>query len=107
MWTAITTAELRYGVDRLPDGRRKADLAERLRRIIDEGFAGRVLAFDDEAASHYAVVVMSRERRGLHMTLADAQIAAICRSRTHATRRVSWSFARSSATRSTRTAACR
>ena len=61
--------------------RRKSDLAERLHRIIDEGFAGRVLAYDDDAAGHYAVVVTSRERRGLHMTMADAQIAAICRSR--------------------------
>jgi predicted nucleic acid-binding protein len=79
--TAITVAELAYGVQRLPDGKRRSDLAERLRRILAEGFAGRILPFDDEAAACYPQVVVSRERRGLSTTMADAQIAAICRSR--------------------------
>jgi toxin FitB len=79
--TAVTTAELHYGVERLPDGRRRSDLAERLRRIFVEAFAGRILAFDAAAATHYAEVVLARERRGLVITTADAQIAAICRSR--------------------------
>lgn len=79
--TAVTVAELRYGVQRLPDGQRRSDLAERLRRILAEGFAGRILPFDDDAAAEYAHVVVSREQRGLRTTMADAQIAAICRHR--------------------------
>jgi len=79
--TAITAAELRYGVARLPDGHRKSDLANRVHRIIEDGFAGRVLAFDGEAAVHYVDAVLARERRGLRVTIADAQIAAICRCR--------------------------
>src|SRR5262245_39454826 len=77
--TAITTAELRYGVVRPPDGRRKTDLADRLQRTIEEDFAGRILAFDDNAAAQYANIVTDRERRGQAISMADAQIAAICR----------------------------
>jgi toxin FitB len=77
--TAVTTAELRYGVARLPNGRRKADLADRVRRTIEEDFADRILPFDDEAASHYADIVVDREQRGMAISMADAQIAAICR----------------------------
>jgi predicted nucleic acid-binding protein len=77
--TAVTTAELRYGIARLPDGRRKTDLADRLQRTIAEDFASRILSFDDNAAALYADVVMGRERRGLPISMADAQIAAICR----------------------------
>jgi predicted nucleic acid-binding protein len=76
--TAITAAELRYGVARLADGRRRTDLAERVRRLTRERFARRVLPFDDEAASHYAEVVASREARGMPIGVADVQIAAIC-----------------------------
>jgi toxin FitB len=79
--TAITTAELRYGLGRLPDGRRKADLADRVERTLAEDFGDRILAFDDEAAAHYADLVVDRERRGLPITMADGQIAAICRQR--------------------------
>jgi predicted nucleic acid-binding protein len=78
--TAVNTAELRYGVARLPDGRRKSSLADRVQRTIDEDFPGRILPFDDEAATHYAHIVVERERRGLSISMADAQIAAICRS---------------------------
>lgn len=76
--TAITTAELRYGAARLPDGQRKTELAERVRLLTKERFAHRILPFDDEAASHYAQVVASREKRGKPIGMADAQIAAIC-----------------------------
>ncbi|WP_250289864.1 type II toxin-antitoxin system VapC family toxin [Frankia sp. CiP1_Cm_nod1] len=78
--TAVTLAELRYGIARLPEGRRRTDLADRLRRAVEAGFTGRVLPFDDDAAAHYADIVVGRERQGLSIAMADAQIAAICRS---------------------------
>jgi predicted nucleic acid-binding protein len=78
--TAITTAELRYGVARLPEGSRRTDLADRVARMIEDDFAGRVLPFDDDAAAHFADVAAARERAGRRVTTADTQIAAICRS---------------------------
>lgn len=77
--TAITAAELLYGVARLPAGRRKKQLSEAIRGLIEEDFDGRVEAFDATAATHYAALVSDRETVGRPISVADAQIAAICR----------------------------
>lgn len=77
--TAITAAELLYGVARLPTGRRKEQLSEAIRGLIEEDFDGRVEPFDAAAAIHYADLLSDRERAGRPISAADAQIAAICR----------------------------
>jgi toxin FitB len=77
--TAVTAAELRYGVTRLPDGHRKRELAVVIRGILTEDFHGRVFPFDERASIRYADVVTGRERNGRPIGVADAQIAAICR----------------------------
>ncbi|MFT3889086.1 MAG: type II toxin-antitoxin system VapC family toxin [Arachnia sp.] len=78
--TAVTLAELLAGVRRLPDGRRKAALAVRIDAVLQlYRDAGAVLAFDEEAAPHYADILAMREAAGLPISTADAQIAAICR----------------------------
>jgi predicted nucleic acid-binding protein len=77
--TAVTVAELRYGVARLADGARKAELAVAVDALVQEDFAGRVLPFDVVAAGHYAELVAERERQGRPISTADGQIAAICR----------------------------
>ncbi len=76
--TAVTAAELRYGVARLPDGHRKRELAVVIRGILTEDFHGRVLPFDEHASLRYADIVTARERAGRPIGVADAQIAAIC-----------------------------
>lgn len=78
--TSITLAELLAGVRGLPDGRRRVALE----RAIDEAPAPyrgsrALLAFDEAAAEEYAHVYVARERAGLPISTADAQIAAICR----------------------------
>ena len=78
--SAVTVAELYYGVARLADGRRKNGLAERIEAMLDEDFDHRVLSFDETAAGHYAEIVVRRERVGRPISMADAQIAATCRS---------------------------
>lgn len=77
--TAITAAELLYGVARLPAGRRKEQLSEAIRGLIEEDFDGRVEPFDAAAAAHYADLLSDRETAGRPISVADAQIAAICR----------------------------
>jgi predicted nucleic acid-binding protein len=78
--TAITAAELRYGVARLRGGRRKAELSAAVEQLLADDFRGRVLSFDEPAASHYAEIVADCERLGRTIGFADAEIAAICRS---------------------------
>ena len=76
--TAITAAELLYGVARLPDGRRKTELSAAVHGLLSDDFGGRVLPFDQLAAGRYAEVVSRREQLGQPIGTADAQIAAIC-----------------------------
>ena len=61
--TAVTAAELRYGVARLPDGHRKRELTIVIRGILTEDFHGRVLPFDERASVRYAEIVTGRERK--------------------------------------------
>ena len=76
--TAFTVAEIRFGLGRLADGRRK----DRLRAAADEvftAFSEYVLPCDTGAAGHYALIVSHRAGIGLPSEGFDAQIAAICR----------------------------
>jgi toxin FitB len=77
--TAITAAELRYGVARLPDGHRKRELTVMIQGILTEDFHGRILPFDERSSVQYADIVTGRERIGRPIGVADAQIAAVCR----------------------------
>ncbi|OHV06612.1 type II toxin-antitoxin system VapC family toxin [Mycobacterium talmoniae] len=77
--TAVTAAELVYGVARLPMGRRQERLSGQVNALLAEDFADQVLPFDELAAAHYADIVVSRERSGRPISMGDAQTAAICR----------------------------
>ena len=77
--TAVTAAELMYGVARLPNGRRRRELRAKVDGLLTEDFQDRILPFDALAATHYADIVAERERSGLQISMADGQIAAICR----------------------------
>ena len=78
--TAITLAEIGYGIERLPSGRRKA-LLQRTARDVFAAFEDFVLAFDAQAATHYPGIVAARDRAGMPIDGFDAQIASICRAR--------------------------
>ena len=76
--TAITVAEILYGIERLPSGRRK-DLLRATATDVFATFGDRVLPFDADAAAHYPLVVEDRDRLGRPIDGFDAQIASICR----------------------------
>ena len=88
--TAVTVAELLYGVARLPDGKRRILLSDAIAQLVDVDLGGRAFPFDRAAASHYASIVRTREEAGRPISVSDAQIAAICLARgaTLATRNV-------------------
>lgn len=77
--TAITAAEISYGIARLPDGARKAALQATASEVFSS-FSEQVLPFDSTAATAYAALVSDRDRAGLPINGFHAQIAAICRS---------------------------
>jgi toxin FitB len=80
---SITLAEIRYGIARLPDGRRKQVLLDTADDIF-RAFSEQVLPVDEAAAEHYSIVASARERAGRPISGFDALIAAVCRSRTAA-----------------------
>jgi toxin FitB len=79
--TAITEAELLYGIARLPEGRRRTALEGLVLPVLDEDFAGRILPFDSAAAREFADIAAERRRIGKPISEPDARIAAIARSR--------------------------
>jgi len=78
--TAITVAEIQYGISRLPSGRRRATLAAAAAEIF-AAFPDQILPFDVAAAHAYADIVSHRDSLGTPIEGFDAQIAAICRTR--------------------------
>ena len=79
--TAVTEAELRFGLAVMPTGKRRDGLAAALEHMLETGFANRVLPFDSGAARAYAEIAAARRRLGRPIPEADCQIAAIARSR--------------------------
>lgn len=77
--TAISEAEMRYGIERLPAGRRREILDEQITATFERDFKGRVLAFESRAAREYGEIVARLERSGREIKPLDAQIAAIAR----------------------------
>ena len=78
--TAVSEAELRFGLAIMPSGKRRDGLAAGLERMLRTGFANRILPFDSGAARAYAEIAAARRRMGRPIPEADCQIAAIARS---------------------------
>ena len=79
--SAVTEAELRYGVALLPTGKRRSALGAAIDDMLSEDFAGRILRFDSASAAAFAEIAAVRRQAGRPIAQADAQIAAIARSR--------------------------
>jgi predicted nucleic acid-binding protein len=77
--SAATVAEIQLGLALLPKGKRRNALFEMAEQMFQEGFSGRCLPFDFEAAKAYALIVAERNRQGNPVSVEDAQIAAIAR----------------------------
>lgn len=75
--TAISVAEVEYGLRRLPEGRRKQNLQRRFVETLDANFDGQVLPFDVEAAHVYGHLLAQTVRAGMNVGELDIQIAAI------------------------------
>jgi predicted nucleic acid-binding protein len=79
--TSVTQAEILFGVELLPKGKRRAELEGAVETTFEEDFVGRILPFDNDAARLYSVIAATRRKLGRPMGALDAQIAAIATSR--------------------------
>lgn len=74
--SSVTVAELLFCIGALPDGRRKQTLATTLDGMLPL-FDGRILAFDTDAARHYADLAVAGRKAGKGFPTPDGYIAAI------------------------------
>ena len=88
--TAITKAEIFYGIELLEHGIRRQRLLMAAESLFDVDLKDRVIAFDSDAARIFSEIAARRRLRGKPISNTAAQIAAIAqlRSATVATRNV-------------------
>ncbi|MEW9275216.1 type II toxin-antitoxin system VapC family toxin [Gluconobacter oxydans] len=82
--SAVTVAELRFGIGAMPAGRRRSVLYERLEQQVLPLFAGRVLSFDLAASLAYAELMVRARSEGRAIGKADGYIAATAASHGYA-----------------------
>jgi predicted nucleic acid-binding protein len=75
--SAITVAELRFGVANLPVGKRRDKLQASLENQILPLFVGRVCPFDIDCTTAYAELMAKAKSAGLAIAAADGYIASI------------------------------
>ncbi len=73
----MAATELRHGVVRLPAGKRRNSLRDRLEAQVLPAFAGRILPFELAATRAYADLMSKAQRSGFAIGLAHGYIAAI------------------------------
>ncbi|HEY5320347.1 MAG TPA: type II toxin-antitoxin system VapC family toxin [Galbitalea sp.] len=74
--TAVTAAELFFGVARIPAGSRKTSITSAIADMLEHDFTDRILPFDTFAAIDYGQLVAHREQLGHPIGMADGMIAA-------------------------------
>jgi len=76
--TAVTMAEILFGIELLPAGKRRDAVQVGANRTFGV-FASHILTFDERAAHAFSLIASSRRKQGRPMSEFDAQIAAIAR----------------------------
>jgi predicted nucleic acid-binding protein len=79
--TTITIFEVRFGIEILAKGRRRAKLEDDFAQTIAEDFQGRVLDLDQTAAATAGLLAARRKLHGRPIEMRDTMIAGIIVSR--------------------------
>jgi predicted nucleic acid-binding protein len=74
--SAVTIAELRYGMERLPAGQRRKRLSEWLFADVPARFGGRILSVDDTVAHAWGQAVAMADAAGKPIAIMDAFVLA-------------------------------
>lgn len=82
VWTtAVTVFEVEYGLQRIPDGRRRKRLEKAFHATISEDLGGRILSLDAQAALAAGAIAAAMSAEGRTPDFRDALIAGITRAR--------------------------
>lgn len=74
--SAVTVAELRFGLAAMPQGKRRTIYLDRLEHEVLPAFSGRVLPFDLDASRAYSDLMTGARKAGKAIGKADGYIAA-------------------------------
>jgi predicted nucleic acid-binding protein len=74
--SVVSFAEIRHGIERLPQGRRREQLTAWLTDDMPARFEGRILAIDQRVAETWGVVLARGQRAGVAVGAMDALFAA-------------------------------
>lgn len=77
--SVISLAEIRYGIEEMPAGRKRENFEHWLANDIRQGFAGRILTVDERVAEEAGRLMSLAKKAGAKPELADTLIAATAR----------------------------
>lgn len=75
--TSVTVLEIRFGLQILPLGKRRAGLIAAFEKMLTDTIEGRVASFDAAAAQHSSDLMATRHKKGRPGDLRDTMIAGI------------------------------
>lgn len=82
VWTtAVTVFEVEYGLQRIPEGRRRRSLQKAFHAVLSVELDGRVLPVDAEAALAAGAIAATLAAQGRTPDFRDALIAGVTRAR--------------------------
>lgn len=85
VWTtSVTVFEVRFGLETMPLGKRRARLIRTFELVLERKIEGRIASFDAAAALEAAALMAARHKKGRPVDLRDTMIAGIvlaCRAR--------------------------
>jgi predicted nucleic acid-binding protein len=79
--TSISIAEICFGLQAMPKGRRRQLLVDRFEQFLATACESRILSFDQDAARSYGAIRGQRKALGRPMSNFDGQIAAIAKTK--------------------------
>jgi len=79
--SAVTIAELRFGLAAMPQSKRRDHYCRLLEQALLPAFFGRVLPFDPEASGAYSHLMAKARKAGKTISPADGYIAATAAAR--------------------------
>jgi len=75
--TSVTLYEIAYGLNIMPDGKRRRQLKESFNTVLQQGMQGTILKFDPAAAYETATISAKLREEGRTVDIRDAMIAGI------------------------------
>ncbi|MGD1955668.1 MAG: type II toxin-antitoxin system VapC family toxin [Sphingomonadales bacterium] len=74
--SVVSIAEIKKGLNLLPDGKRKVTLDTQFEAVLETGFLGRILSFGRAEAATFGALAADRKKAGVNTGDFDLMIAA-------------------------------